>query len=250
MVVKRRKSMKSISKSSKSGFTLLEVLLATAILVIASTMIMKGFIAVMIYSRNNLSLAKSGSKNYVRAMHDTLVKYSVNGNNQQEVIEDLANGDYSVLSLSYADSANYSAYSGESSGDEGDSVYAEGYSPVDLTNLNLFVDVSTYYDTSASAFSSDGGYNLGGESVDTISVANNRFSFFYDFGDYIGVSQLGDHVIRYGYMVDDAGNPIEYGFYCFNDNHVQKDGDGNVVSYDECRRVRFTPSGAALPAGS
>ena len=55
--------MKRICNRSKIGFTLLEVLLATAILVIGSTMIMKGFISVMVFARNNRNYAKSAARN-------------------------------------------------------------------------------------------------------------------------------------------------------------------------------------------
>ena len=55
--------MKIIS-GSKKGFTLIEVLLAVCILVIASTMILNGFMSTMNYSNNTSIYARSAGKNY------------------------------------------------------------------------------------------------------------------------------------------------------------------------------------------
>ena len=49
---------------NKKGFTLLEVMLAVAIMAIASTMIMVGFLTTMTYSRNTTLYARVGSANY------------------------------------------------------------------------------------------------------------------------------------------------------------------------------------------
>ena len=72
--------MKKLRGKSKSGFTLLEVLLATVILVIASTMIMQGFIAVMVLGANNRSFAKSGDYNYRLAINQALVGHATASN--------------------------------------------------------------------------------------------------------------------------------------------------------------------------
>ena len=50
-------------KLNKKGFTLLEVLLAVAILLIASTMVMQGFMSTLSYSGNTAIYAKYGGKN-------------------------------------------------------------------------------------------------------------------------------------------------------------------------------------------
>ena len=56
--------MKRFSKNnSKKGFTLLEVLLATAILVIISSMLMEGFISAMGFSYNSSVYSRSASYN-------------------------------------------------------------------------------------------------------------------------------------------------------------------------------------------
>ena len=58
-------------KKNKKGFTLLEVLLAVAIMLIASTMILQGFISTLVYSANTALYAKSGAKN-TEKMYDTV----------------------------------------------------------------------------------------------------------------------------------------------------------------------------------
>lgn len=50
-------------KKCKKGFSLLEVLLAVAILLIASTMVMQGFMSTLSYSANTAIYAKSGGTN-------------------------------------------------------------------------------------------------------------------------------------------------------------------------------------------
>ena len=56
--------MKRFAKNkTKKGFTLLEVLLATAILVIISSMLMEGFISAMGFSYNTSVYSRSASYN-------------------------------------------------------------------------------------------------------------------------------------------------------------------------------------------
>lgn len=61
-----------IKKGNKKGFTLLEVMLSVAILVIVSSMLMVGFLTSMTYAYNTSLYAKIGSSNYSNAMN-TLV---------------------------------------------------------------------------------------------------------------------------------------------------------------------------------
>lgn len=56
--------MKRCIKQSKKGFTLVETLLATFILVVVSTMLVNGFISTMGYSYQTSVYSKSGAKNY------------------------------------------------------------------------------------------------------------------------------------------------------------------------------------------
>lgn len=62
-------------KTNKCGFTLVETLLATFILVVISTMLINGFIATMGYSYQTSVYAKSGAKNYEACM-DKVAKWN------------------------------------------------------------------------------------------------------------------------------------------------------------------------------
>ncbi|PWJ69708.1 prepilin-type N-terminal cleavage/methylation domain-containing protein [Ruminococcaceae bacterium R-25] len=59
-----------IKKINKKGFTLVETLLATFILVVISTMLVNGFIATMGYSYQTSVYSKSGANNYSACMDD------------------------------------------------------------------------------------------------------------------------------------------------------------------------------------
>ena len=61
--------MKRVVKQiSRKGFTLVETLLATFILVVISTMLINGFIATMGYSYQTSVYSKSGAANYAACM--------------------------------------------------------------------------------------------------------------------------------------------------------------------------------------
>jgi len=211
--------MKKIKTKSKLGFTLLEVLLAVVILVIASTMIMKGFIAVMVFGRNDRNYALSGEDNYRRAMNETIIHYATASNQQNDVIKPLSGGVASTLTAHFDPS----------------------HTATDVTDaqLNLTVDVSAYTNPDASYTT-----NVAGDDLDLVTSSVNRYAFFYDFGDYIGPTTMSDHIYRWGYMYLDTtsynalsatekakykpvygpdGVSIQgygiYGFYCFNANH-------------------------------
>ena len=53
-----------IKQINRKGFTLVETLLATFILVVVSTMLINGFIATMGYSYQTSVYSKSGANNY------------------------------------------------------------------------------------------------------------------------------------------------------------------------------------------
>lgn len=55
-------------KSNRKGFTLVETLLATFILVVTSTMLVNGFVATMGYSYQTSVYSKSGAHNYSQCM--------------------------------------------------------------------------------------------------------------------------------------------------------------------------------------
>jgi prepilin-type N-terminal cleavage/methylation domain-containing protein len=217
--------MKRIDKKNKYGFTLLEVMLATVIMTIASTMIMQGFIAVMIMAKNNARYAKSGEENYRRAINETIVHYATAANQQTGVMEPLGDGKAVTLTASFA-----------------------GANPSMVTagDLNLCVDVTQYSDSTAPT-----GTELDSDAVEASTLANNRYAFFYDMNDFLGIgTNSGRHIYRWGYVlvsgptdghanscikVDDQWR--QYGWYCFNGSHGEvtvTDDEGNE-STSNCR---------------
>lgn len=245
--------MKKIIVKSKSGFTLLEVVLAVVILVVASTMIMKGFVAVMIMGRNSRNYTKSGEQNYRRAMNETIIRHATAPVQYDNVVVPLTGGVQSTLTAAFE----------------------SGHTPSNVTanQMNLTVDLSMYTNTEVNVTdSSDNAYVIGGDTIDASTVADNRYAFFYDYGDYIGATNYaathdGNHNLHWGYTTitvaqynsltnyhkrncvaltfDEDDNPTSYrfyGFYCFNSNHVHDDA-GNMVP-DSCRTFPVTPVGA------
>ena len=69
-----------IKTASRKGFTLVETLLATFILVVVSTMLVNGFIATMGFSYQTSVYSKSGANNYGLAM-DKIAQWNATPNN-------------------------------------------------------------------------------------------------------------------------------------------------------------------------
>lgn len=223
--------MKRMRYYSKTGFTLLEVLLATAILVIGSTMIMKGFISVMVFARNNRNYAKSAALNS-RSAYTQLLAHFATASDQFTAYSELANGDSNDLTLSY-DPTHYSGYSGS------------------VTLPTLQIEVHSYSDADVPVFGESSRHTLevDGDRIDSSTTSNNRFAFFYDFSDFIG-GGAGDCIIRYGYLFNK--NPIagytvpiydgntgaqigwgKYGWYCFNAHHCSQGEFDSLPTADQ-----------------
>ena len=248
--------MKKMCRRSKSGFTLLEVLLSVVILCIASTMIMKGFIAVMIFGRNNVNYSKYGNENYAAAMHNTIAAHSMS-----------ADWDDSMRSLS---GDGYTSVSCD---------YLSGYA-ASVALPTLAVQVESYSDGNTSVFS-DSSRAIGQVTEEASTSSTNRFAFFYDFYDFMG--PIDDHELRWGCVFgtpsDDHAKPenrktptpyydtpvyvdrnnngrvgpddataisqeligyAHYGWYCFNDNHGTHNADGTYTP-GSCQYTPFTP---------
>lgn len=185
---------------SKCGFTLLEVMLAVCILIIASTMIMKGFIAVMIFANNNKAFAKKGEDNYRQAMSDFLVVCATG---------DQAN---TISMLNSSDASR------------------NVHSQLNVTVQNCSVTIPNLY-VAPRAFTEQGGLTnvdgnlypiaVSGTDLSSATTASNRFAFFYDFGDSYHCSNDVNHKVRYGYVYNRTregnDNGYNYGFYCFED---------------------------------
>ena len=73
-----------VKQTNRKGFTLVETLLATFILVVISTMLINGFIATMGYSYQTSVYSKSGANNYAACMdrvakHNSMTNRGTNG---------------------------------------------------------------------------------------------------------------------------------------------------------------------------
>lgn len=83
---------------NKKGFTLLEVMLAVAIMAIASTMIMVGFLTTMNYSRNSALYARVGSANYNNCLTqlNTMTTNETRRNQLNPGLNSLSNTDITI----------------------------------------------------------------------------------------------------------------------------------------------------------
>lgn len=96
--------MKRFSKfKTKKGFTLLETLLATAILVIAGSMLMEGFITAMGYSYNSSVYSRSAEYNSQLVLTQ-LARWSMYADNVKKV---KADGSFEKLDAAYKDVGQY-----------------------------------------------------------------------------------------------------------------------------------------------
>lgn len=190
--------MKRVSKKfSKTGFTLLEVMLATVILVIASTMIMKGFIAIIIFANNNKGFTQQAEKNYASAMNDYVIKYST-GNQQDTIIDVASNGTSDSISVAVANAS------------------------VALTSLSVstqaYTDQGGLTDWDTNLYPSD----VVGTPISSATLASNRYTFFYNFAGSHVCSYGLEHPVRYGYVYNTTreGNVagFNFGFYCFEES--------------------------------
>lgn len=76
------------NKSSKKGFTLLEVMLAIAIMVVAATMILEGFLSTLAYSANTALYARSGGYNQKQMYKAIAEKQGKNGDSGAQTMTD------------------------------------------------------------------------------------------------------------------------------------------------------------------
>lgn len=83
------------NKSSKKGFTLLEVMLAIAIMVIASTMILQGFLSTLAYSANTALYARQGGYNQKQMYQAVAAKVGQNGDAGAKTLTDSKGKDFS-----------------------------------------------------------------------------------------------------------------------------------------------------------
>jgi prepilin-type N-terminal cleavage/methylation domain-containing protein len=100
--------MKRVDKlTNRKGFTLVETLLATFILVVISTMLINGFIATMGYSYQTSVYSKSGANNYAACM-ERIAKHNRlpdRGNNSRQSM--LGNNSPSTKELTFVCPGSY-----------------------------------------------------------------------------------------------------------------------------------------------
>ena len=213
--------MKKFSKyKTKKGFTLLEVLLATAILVIISSMLMEGFISSMGFSYNSSVYSRSASFNSdlcrTQLAQWSMYARHVSGYNT-------STGDYVELEAAYKD---VGTYANDSTHLSGTLIFPQTTAGKKLGNINITLfekkDVGITAATLGS-FSST-------EEIDNSENrrADNRTIFFYyptnngpASASYFGNTHLyminGSKVWCYeifdknddgSYKLDDTGNRI------------------------------------------
>jgi len=198
---------KIVNKKSKAGFTLLEVLLSTVILVIASTMIMKGFIAVMIFANNNRGFAKQAAANNKAAIQKFMIDYAT-GNQQDVINAAYGSTNHSTVTMTIA-----------------------GASPAGMpTDIRVATEAFTEQGGLTDADGNPYPMDIDGTEVSSSTVASNRYAFFYDFGTSYHCPVDAAHVVRYGYQVV-GGNPTNFGFYCFQGSITPDDETDDCPNY-------------------
>lgn len=181
---------KLLKRSSKKGFTLLEVMLGVAILAIASTMIMNGFIATMGYSHNTSIYSRVGNTNYEKTLNRLAT--------------------YSNLSVAnrYSDaSANAIRSSGGTT-----TTLDYGVSPANLPDMTVYQWRETTGASSYGAYNAAASYGYG----ESMTYADNRTTFFYAPSSDLFYCTACHH---YGYigLYKHAGSKAYYCRYQFDD---------------------------------
>ena len=86
-----------VKQFNRKGFTLIETLLATFILVVVSTMLVNGFIATMGYSYQTSVYTKSGANNYTACMNELATwcnTPNLGDDGREAQAKDFCGGDY------------------------------------------------------------------------------------------------------------------------------------------------------------
>lgn len=203
--------MKRFSKiNSKKGFTLLEVLLATAILVIISSMLMEGFIAAMGFSYNSSVYSRSAAYNSQLCL-TKLATWTMYADNIASY--NTTTGKYVEKTAAYKEVGEFadasstktlyfpSGISGKSLGYVKVAVYEEGDVKISANNLGSFSSTEKIKDNSE-------------------KVADNRTILFYyptnnGSGSYYGNTHL---YLKGGVKV-----------WCWE----EKDAEGNITAVHE-----------------
>ncbi|MBP5774647.1 MAG: type II secretion system protein [Clostridiales bacterium] len=202
--------MKRFSKfKSKKGFTLLETLLATAILVIVGSMLMEGFITAMGFSYNSSVYSRSAAYNSQLCITQ-LSKWSMYGDGISSY--DPSAGDYVKLDAAYA---NVGEYAWNQTNHYVNPKYISFEGSVSGGNMGK-IRVAVYEETSVKTGAADLS-TFTDESINsgTNAYADNRTILFYypkqngNFGDsYFGNTHVyvkADGSYVWGY--EDSSDP-------------------------------------------
>ena len=164
--------MKRFNKiRSKKGFTLLEVLLATAILVIVSSMLMEGFITSMGYSYNSSVYSRSASYNSQLCVSQ-LAKWSMYADNVASYNK--STGKTVKLDAAYE---NVGHYADASSAQRSVLYFDAGDTGTSLGNIKVALYKKSSVGITANNLS--GFTNEKAVDTETDKVADNRTMLFY-----------------------------------------------------------------------
>ena len=164
---------KFIKYKSKKGFTLLETLLATAILVIVGSMLMNGFITAMGYSYNSSIYQRSAEYNSQLCITQ-LAKWSMYADNVKKV---KADGSFEHLDAAYKDVGKYGYdHSANNTAPKTISFAGGGVSGHSLGKIKVAVYEETQVKTTATDLT-----KFTAESIknNTNAYADNRAILFY-----------------------------------------------------------------------
>ncbi|SCW36190.1 prepilin-type N-terminal cleavage/methylation domain-containing protein [Ruminococcaceae bacterium YRB3002] len=211
--------MNRIDNCSKAGFTLLEVVLSVAIMLILTTMMMNGFAATVSYSYHTSVFATTAGTNYKTAISQV-------GKNSQQ-----GKSAYTTMGKGYTGVSDDDcktikipqALAGYKAQDLNVQLYRENGGAAAAQSYGFKAEVESYGDTA------DGTY------------ANNRTSFYY-YPKLITVNNdettRGKVIVYYMPAGDDYGGPHTEGYYWVDTVHnkiiepasyaVSEEGEGDT----------------------
>ena len=206
-----------IKKSNKKGFTLVETLLATFILVVISTMLVNGFIATMGYSYQTSVYSKSGANNYAACMNKVALwnSYADRGTNgRQKQMDGVPSDDIKELE-----------FTATVTGEKFKKLYVGIESQYQLTNT-----VPTTLPFQSAAYAPRDGVNYGS----TDQLADNRKAIYYYPEYYRAAADTSKYKIGIRINEEDttSDNKPTYDWVVLPAYEVAKDADLSGLSGD------------------
>ena len=206
--------MKRFSKfKSKRGFTLLETLLATAILVIIGSMLMEGFITAMGFSYNSSVYSRSAAYNSQLCITQ-LAKWSQYADGVQNL---KADGTAEKLDAAYADVGEYGWNQTNHYVTNKYLLFSDSVKGGSLGKIRVAVYEEKEVKTGANNLNSFTGEAIKSKDGNDYAYADNRTILFYypemngNYGySYFGKTSVyvkGDGTYVWGYQGGKAGDP-------------------------------------------